>query len=227
MKDWNYFSAYNWNKINLDNISEEWFHNLEDIIAFCDERDIALTLISAPMSNYLLSGVENYDEYIALIRGIIEDTNVNYYDFNLCKEEYFPNTSALFKDVDHMNCYGAEAFSYLLAAFINGEISENELFYDSYMEKLEQMEPTVFGISYYDSENTEGLQARNCKIVSNRINNLEFEIILAPMGKELYKIQDFSDNSFFTIASDEHGVIMITYREVDSPDKTCKINITY
>ncbi len=225
IEDWNYFSKDGWSGINLSNISEDWFRSLEDIIAFCDEREIALTLISVPMPNYLLAGDGNYDEYVELVQSLIKGTNVNYYDFNLCKEKYFPNTSSLFRDTHHLNCYGAEIFSYLLADFINGEISEEELFYSSYDEKLENLEPTVFGISYHDSKNNNGELVRNCKIVSSVSDDLEYEISLLPTEGESSKIQDFANNNFFSIVPEEHGIITIKYRLSNSPDEIWAVNI--
>lgn len=227
IEDWNYFSARGGSNIDISKISEDWVHTLEDIITFCDERDISLTLVVAPVPDYMLASIENYDEYIEFIKNIIAGTNVNYYDFNLCKEQYFPSTSSLFQDDNHLNCYGAEEFSYLLADFINGEISEKELFYESYSEKLENLEPTVFGISYCNNKNDDGEQFRYCKIVSNENANLEYEIILSPEGGKTYKIQDFSDNRFFTIEPDEHGVLTIAYRVIDTPDEIWTTQISY
>ena len=226
--DWNYFSKQGWNAIILDNISQDWYHSLEDIIAFCDQKGISLTLISAPMSNYqIVAGARNYDEYVELVKNMLEGTNVNYYDFNLCKEEYFPNTSSLFKDTDHVNCYGAEAFSHLFADFVNGKIGENELFYGSYEEKLKNLQPTVFGISYNDVENDNEEMIRNCRIVSTGNDDLEYEISLTPAEGESYKVQDFSDNGLFTIVPDTHGIITIAYRLSSFPDEVWTVNISY
>lgn len=225
IKNWDYFSDRGWGNIEFDDISEDWLCGLWDIIAFCNKEDIPLTLVSVPMPDYLLAGIENYDEYVELIQSMIEDTNVNYYDFNLCREEYFPNTSFLFQDVHHMNCYGAEVFSHLLAKVINGKLLEKDVFYDSYTEKLGELKPTVFGVSYSDIQNDNGGQVRNCKIVSNE--NLEYEIKLSPEGGEPYKVQDFSNNRFFCVLPDEHGVISVTYREIGHPNEVWTINVSY
>lgn len=227
IENWDYFSDRAWSNMDLNKISEDWRHSLEDIIAFCDKKDISLTLISAPMSNYLLSGIGNYDEYIAFVQDIIADTDVNYYDFNLCKEEYFENTSSLFKDTDHMNCYGAEKFSLLFADFVNGEIPENELFYDSYKEKLEHLTPAVFGVSYHDEDKGKEEQTRECRIVSTGNDNLEYEIVISPEEGQEYKIQSFSDNEFFTVPAKEKGVITIRYRLSNLPEEIQTVSVSY
>lgn len=225
--DWNYFSERGWSSINLDDVSDDWLYSLEEIIAFCDKRGIPLTLISVPMPDFLLAGAGNYDEYLCLVQSVMEGTNVNYYDFNLCRETYFPNDSSLFMDAHHMNCYGAEAFSYLLADLINGKISEDELFYGSYEEKLENLEPTVFGISYHDDINEDGETVRNCKIVSTGDNRLEYEISALTAEGNFCKIQDFSDNRFFAVIPEEHGTLTIAYRLSNQPYKIWTVDIIY
>ncbi len=227
IKDWDYFYDYGWEDVPLDEISEDWMRSLEDIIAFCGKRDIPLTLVAAPMSNCRLAGAGDYDEYIELVQDLIAGTDVDYYDFNLCKEEFFPNTSSLFMDDHHLNCHGAERFSNLFADFLNGEIPENELFHASYEEKLTCMEPTVFGIKYRDWEDDNGGQVRDCKIISTKNRGLEYEIILSPSEGEPYKIQDFSDNDIFTVQPNEHGVITVSYRLSDRPDITRVCNVSY
>ncbi len=227
IEDWNYFSSQGWKAINLNDIRESWINILEDIIAFCDKKDIELTLVATPVSDFLLSGVGNYDEYIEYMQNIIADTDVEYYDFNLCKEQYFPNVSELFMDPHHLNCYGAETFSNVFADLINGEISEEELFYDSVEEKINHMEPTVFGVSYWGSYDADGKLIRDCKIVSSNDTNLEFEITLLPEEGEPYKLQEFMCNKSFVVAPEDHGVVSIRYRLNDTPEEVKTVNVSY
>ena len=105
---------------------------------YCEKEKIPLTLIGAPMPDFLLAGVGNYDAYISRIRELIRERDVDYYDFNLCRPEYFPQDIHLFKDTDHVNCYGAETFSRTFASLVNGDVSPEEMFYGSYQEKMER-----------------------------------------------------------------------------------------
>ena len=73
---------------------------------------------------------------------MIKDRKIDYYDFNLCKEEYIPSTSEIFKDYDHLNGEGAKIFSRIFARFVNGEISSDDLFYDSFNEKIDVTDTT-------------------------------------------------------------------------------------
>ncbi|MCI8417908.1 MAG: hypothetical protein HFI33_10535 [Lachnospiraceae bacterium] len=74
-----------------------------------------------------------------MVNNILKDTNVEYLDFNICKEKYIPNASELFKDVDHLNYEGAQIFSKVFLDYINGVVSKEELFYASFKEKRENL----------------------------------------------------------------------------------------
>ena len=67
---------------------------------------------------------------------------------NLCRPEYFTCESTKFFDPSHMNSTGAEEYSKLVGRFLSGEIAKEELFYDSYEEKLGDMGNRVFGLAY-------------------------------------------------------------------------------
>ena len=222
---WNLFLEGEWNSFDFSNISDDWIQTLDNIINFCEENDISLTLVSAPMSNFYLSGGGNYDVYIDLVNNVIQDTHVDYLDFNLCKEEYFPNKSELFKDIDHLNYEGAQIFSKVFLNYINGIVSEEELFYTSYEEKMEKLTPTVFGIIYKEEQKENAELSRACKIISS--GGLEYSIQLKTSEKEHYLVQDFSKNDLFYISPESHGVCTITYRSLDDKETEYSVDIDY
>lgn len=224
IQNWNYYLPVGYNKINTDKISDDWKKTLDDIISFCKKKDIELIFVVAPMSNYLLCGASNYDEYINIVKSICNKHNIEYYDFNLCKEEFFPNTSELFKDEDHLNCYGAELFSQLFADFVNNKISKEDLFYTSYQEKLDNLSPTVFGVSYKKVKN-DGTTIKQCKIVNNS-SDLEYKISMKTKSGKEYIIQDYSSNSEFTLPTSENGKCTINYRQKNKPETETTVIIT-
>ena len=215
VENWDYFSPHGWDNIKIENMTDDWKNSLNDIIYFCDKKGVSLTLVVAPMPDFLLVGRGNYDEYVEMVKEMIDGTNVCYYDFNLCREKYFPSASEMFKDTNHLNCYGAEKLSYLFADLVNGKISEEELFYDSYIERENSLKATVFGISYHDNEDN----TKDCKIVTNCDDDWEYRITLRSDTGEEYLIQDFSENYFFTVDSENHGVYTIEYRLKAIPKK--------
>lgn len=226
VNNWDFFNMDGWENINLDSVSDDWLNSLTDIIDFCSENGIELTLITAPMPNFLIAGLGNYDQYIDLINSIIEGTDVNFYDFNLCKETYFPNTSSLFADFSHINCYGAETFSYCFAKLVNGEVSPQDMFYDSYSEKLANLEPTVFGVSYRNDMSDDGTNLINCKIVSSDNLGMEYAISFIPDEGEEYSIRDYSDEEYFIISPVEKGACIIRYRMHDNIEIEYEVSIS-
>lgn len=224
--NWNYFSTRGWEPVNFENVSQDWLDSLTDIMDFCERKGIELTLVSAPMSDFLVTGTGGYDEYIEMINDIIGDREVEYYDFNLCREEYFPSTSELFKDVDHLNQYGAEVFSRSFAKLVNGEVSPEEMFYGTYEEKLENLGTAVFGISYYDDTSEDGTAVRQCKIISSGIPGMEYQVQMEPEEGETYMIQEFSENSYFEIDPEISGTCRVTYRVADEPEDVSEVRVT-
>lgn len=223
------FGKYGYEPINIDKMASlDWEKYLYKIIEFCDKNEIELTLVSAPVPDFMLAAYGNYDMYIDKINNMLNDSNVKYYDFNLCKEEYFPCDTKTFQDTDHLNCFGAELFSNLFAQFFTGKISENDLFYRTYKERLEHLPPVVLGLCYKDIKNEEtGEIKRNIKIVSTSDINTDYQVFLTPKNGERYMIQDFSENQFFSIPVDEHGIAEIAMRIGDNKDITSVKYIQY
>ncbi|MCI8417907.1 MAG: hypothetical protein HFI33_10530 [Lachnospiraceae bacterium] len=52
---WNLFLEGGGEGFDFNNVSTDWIETLGDIIRFCEKKDISLTLVSAPMSNFYLS----------------------------------------------------------------------------------------------------------------------------------------------------------------------------
>lgn len=205
-----------WNSINESDVSEDWLDSLKDIISFCEKEKIGLTLISAPMTDILLQSIGNYDAWIVYVNQLLEGTNVKYYDFNLCKDDYFQGTTAYFKDEHHLNGEGANAFSEVFAKFFTGQITEEELFYNSYNEKVANFEPRMLGLVYSKNEDE---NIKEMKIIATREEGLEYKIVLYPNEGERYVVQDFSANTNFIVPLEEGGICSIEVREVENTAK--------
>ena len=202
--------------------SKDWENSLNKIIDFCAEKEIALTLVSAPLPTYTLEARGNYDVYIEKINQIIEGTDVDYYDFNLCKEDYIPNSTQIFRDSDHLNTDGATLFSNIFARFFTDEISKQDLFYNSYEEKSFHLDAAVFGLNYQDRpvENSSENLIRHVTVVSNRPDEMEYRILLNPEDSAPCLIQDFSKNREFELSPEEHGECTLSTRLVCDPENT-------
>ncbi|MDD6070679.1 MAG: SGNH/GDSL hydrolase family protein [Clostridiales bacterium] len=128
-------------------IPAEQQENLQKIIAFCERRDIQLTFVSIPVTDFHLSQVQNYDEYVAAVQELLSEYGVPYYDFNLCNPSILPlDKDSYFNDDNHLNQDGAKVFGKVFSDFFTGQVEERTLFMDSYEAKLAVEEPRILGI---------------------------------------------------------------------------------
>lgn len=200
------------NLINKENISEDWKESLDEIVDLCEKREIELILFAAPMPDMTLIGKENYDEYSGLIRNMAENYGIEYYDFNLCKSEYFDAGNLdIFRDAGHLNLYGVEEFTKIFSGFFAGNIPEKELFFDSYEEKLLSMSPRIYGIGGPRGEEE---QVSKVKVLSNRNEGIEYQVTLRTEDDEEWIIKEYSTEKSFDVPMDVKGTLKIEARHI-------------
>lgn len=221
-----YVTTDTFEPIDTGKVTSDWREILLDMIDYCKEHNIEITLLSTPVTSFLCESYGNYDEYIEFVDNLIKDTGVRYIDFNLMKEDYWPDTSTNFKDDNHLNQYGAELFSDIFARYINGEIKDDQLFYGSMKEKSETMAAAVYGLRCVEDEKDDTL-LRRCTIVSNRMGSMEYRITVTPDDEDGYLVQEFSENDEFTVPGDKKGICTVEYREKDEPENIQKVKIRY
>ena len=192
------FPTYN---IRPENIEKSWYKYLWDIIELCEKRNVELTLVCTPLSEYLAASYgESYDRYHNIIDCIACQAGVEFWDFTLVKEDYFPTDASNYKDSAHLNMYGAQTFSKLISRIIKGELSYNDVCYKNVEERISHDVPRVLGLV------SNGI---NKKIVTTRDNALNFCISVTTSEGNEYTIQDFSPDKDFSVNKDESGTIHI------------------
>lgn len=203
----------------------DWYKSLETIVNYCKNNGIELILYVTPEPEWTLVGKGNYSDYHNRLSRIAETFSVPFYDFNLCKASYFDaNDRNLFMDEDHLNLSGANKFSELLSNFFMGNISEEELFYNSYDEKLASEETMVYGIAYSMEYNEAG--TRNAYIISNKETGIEYKVsLLNNESGEEQIVQDFSPNINITLQPNEQKNFIISWREADAESNITTIVI--
>ncbi len=217
--------------LEMQPIAETSERYLRKSISYCQKREIPVTLFVSPIYELQLISTENYDNYINQIRLIADEYDIDFYDFNLTKEEYLPIQQVEFYyDEGHLNPTGADVFTEFFYQVMSGNTLENsEYFYDTYKQKLQNQEPTVYGIYYRKERNPQDDEQiiRNMWVASNREEGMEYRIVLAPEEREQYILQDFNENRQFAIGADEHGTCTVTYRRKGMSDLEQTIEIEY
>ncbi len=221
-----YFSPVGYFPVNCAHIGENWKNVIDKIILYCKEKDVKLTLVSVPVSSFLNAGRTNYAEYINYMNSLAHESGIEYLDFNLMKEEYWPDATAYFKDDDHLNKFGAELLSEIYSDLINEEITREELFYHSMDEKFLNSDATVYGVSYFDDmEGSESI--RRCKIVANYMKDLLYKITLLPSEGGEIEIQDYDRNIYFELLPQDHGICVVSCKSVMGGNDISTYKIVY
>lgn len=204
VREHSFNDSYGMEHICVSEIKEEWFEYLDKIIKYCDRNNVKLTLVCVPVSMYLLSIYgDNYDRYHLELEKIADEHNIEYWDFSLCKEDFFPIDAVYYKDSAHLNMYGAELFSKLFARIVNDEIKYEDVVYHTVEEKLKSLPAGIYGIKKDGSK---------MDIVANKRADMEFEIEIINENEEKITIQEFEDNSSVEIPENLQGTIHITGR---------------
>ncbi len=208
-------------------LSSEWIggdylEDLYQIAEYCEENSIELILYSAPMPNfYILRQGGSYDDYVNRMEDIAEEIGSQYYDFNLCRTEYLNLEDGDFADDNHLNINGSTEFSHLFGDFFYGDLNCSEdIFYDSYAEKLSSMEERVFGLVIEpfeeNRENKEyvirpvtNLEEDNSRITYTIINHVEQISEEERVEVESEILQEESNNAWIELPLDQMGSIEI------------------
>lgn len=188
---------------------------LGKIVDYCQKGNIKLVLFSAPTSDFQLVNAGNYDEYVEQIADFAKQNQVDYYNFNLCRPEYFSYDSDLFMDSDHLNYYGANEFSELFSLVVLKKLDKNQVFYESYNEKIKDLGEKFLGLIYTNEYEDEKI----CR----------YKIEPVYIGENRYYISVYKRNT----ESDDYTYLNSNksedYIEVEVPryeDGTFRINIS-
>lgn len=204
-----YYSTIN---VRPDNIKETWYGYVQDIIELCENRNVELTFVCAPLSEYLLASYgESYNAYHDRIASIAEQAGIEFWDFSLAKNDYFPADANNYMDSAHLNMYGAQIFNKLISKIINGEISYKDICCQSVEEKISHDIPRVLGLR------SDGI---NKSIIATRSDIMNYTISVTTSEGNEYTIQDFSPNKDFCVNEGEHGTIHITCLDDNQNEKS-------
>lgn len=140
--------SYETNTVIETEIPETQKKYLRQIIDFCRNKDIQLTFVSVPVTDFHLVQIGNYDAYVETIETFLADYGAAYYDFNLCRQERLMlERDSFFNDDNHLNYEGSRIFSEAFGRFFSRQDEEKDFFYSSYADKLAAAGPKVLGLT--------------------------------------------------------------------------------
>lgn len=182
---------------------------LKKIIDYCNEQEIELIFYSAPIPDFRLINVGNYDLYILQMQELIKDTDVIYYDFNLCKSDWLVMEDIDFKDDHHLNGMGADKFSKALLHIMELKNPE-DVFYKSYELKIQDNTETLYGIICEFIGEVDGGKKYFINPVTNIDHQLYYSIYKHREEETEYiLLNNYSEEREFVIPAEESGYVKI------------------
>ena len=188
--------------------SRKW---LGKIISLCQKKGVEITLFTAPMYDLQLISTGDYDRYVKELRAVADEYGIEYYDFNLMKNEYLDiKHGEYFMNMGHLNSVGAEQFTKAFWETVNE--TEKERFYDSYKDKLAAEPSEIFGLYYFYTEPDGTMDAKGAPVYKSR------EYHVAANRDDVYDITvttsdgetiSFENVNSFTLPADSHGSIEV------------------
>lgn len=202
--------------------SEEY---LRKIIELCKNENINIVLFITPIYELQMLSTGDYDLYCESVKRIAGDYQIDFYDFNLCKQEYLDiQHREYFMNMGHLNAVGSWIFTDFFWKVVNGTDEKNkEFFFSTYKEKVRSGNPEVFGLISSDGGNSQ----YNIEIASNVEEGIEYRIQAINSDGEEKIIQNYSENRQFLIPSDEHGLFYISTRQETTKEEIQNLTIEY
>ena len=207
-------------KYGIGKVSENYLRKTIDL---CQQKGINVKLFISPIYDIQLLSTENYDNFLDQLKKISNEYGIELYDFNLIKTEYLDiKDGKYFMDIGHLNGDGAELYTGVLWNVLSSTLEENqELFWDSYQEKLSMSKPEIYGVYYKDIDvgeivNADGsptYKTRHYVIAASR--NMEYRITrtISDGDNETEDIkevvQEFSSMNEFDLPIYERGELTI------------------
>lgn len=191
---------------------------LDRIISYCQKEGIEIIFYSAPISDFRLADVGNYDYYVMQMKEFLKEKGVAYYDFNLCRPEFLSLDEKYFQDNHHLNGEGANTFSTAFAQLLSEENPE-KAFYHSYGEKLEESPPKVYGLICESAETVDNVVKYTVTPITNKVNKAYYAIYKRKENEEKYDIlRTYQEERDFLLPANENGYMYI-YMTLDKEGK--------
>lgn len=172
-------------------ISEDFQDCLREMAQYCRENDIELICFATPLSEYTLTSIGNYDAYYMQTKELCEEYGVSYYDFNLANPSVLDIQDSDFRDRTHLNGTGAKKLTKGFADFFAGKVEEEEMFYESYVQKQEHLTKRFIGVVLKRDKSKE-----YCEItpIATKEDDYKYEVYYEDENKDYVSIQEKSSN---------------------------------
>ncbi|WP_303918233.1 hypothetical protein [Treponema berlinense] len=209
VKNGTFSNYYDEGPIQIGKISDEWKDDIDRIIALCKEHGIELTMYSMPCSDFYLAEKGNYDEYYSFVKKFCNERGFEYYDFNLAKEKYLRLFDEDFHDDNHLSGQGVYKYTKVMCEYFTGNVPKEEMFHDSYAEKIKTQEARIFGLVIKPTENKKAVTITPMVNPAVDMESIRYDVSVFYDGKEeILKTQ--TTDTFIELPKGKSGKIKVT-----------------
>lgn len=216
--------------LNKYQLTEDFKKTFIQVVDYCRSQGIELVVYNVPMSDYFCMQAVGLGDYIDRIGTFVREQGVEYYDFNLMKPGFFVADGPRYTDLVHMSGQGADEFSQVFADFFSGKISEEDLFFDSWEEKVEATKENVYGYAYGKDQNENGetvMRIHDVSAVDNPKHKY-FTVIKSSGGDDYETVAVMQQNPEVVIPEGEQGtIIFYVFDDENQTDTTEFYEISY
>ena len=208
-------------KFNYGKVSNEAFEELKKISDLCKKHNVDFILANPPKPVFdILCYGDEYFELYDYIYNFAKSQGFDYFDFNLLRPEIFINEEDYYKDFEHMNLKGQQAFSKSFAEFLKLRDKGkdlNTLFYNKY-----DFYDSINYISciYFDTQTSseKGITVNINSYTGPNVKILYEVMIKTPDDSDYKIIQEYSENSSIDYLPKKHGnyLIRVNAKTLDS-----------
>lgn len=198
--------------IPVSEITDDYKNTVKKIASYCKEKELNLIFFSMPCSDYYLAEKGNYEEYYEWVKNFTASMGYDYFDFNLCREDFFLLEDCDFEDDNHLSKTGIEKFTKAFCEFFYGGHAKSECFHESYEQKIQNQDDRLYGLMLDEIEDS-GEGYIKTKIIPI-INHGDFTTVAYEISAELedgsiVQIQSRSANDTFSYPKNSSGKIKI------------------
>lgn len=180
---------------------------LQNIMTYCEKNNIRLHFFSAPMSDFRLVSLGNYDEYVNEISSYLSQYGYEYYDFNLCKEEYLYMDESDYIDDNHLNSKGAGKVTQLVCDIMNNNINVDEIFEPDYISKINNQDNRVYGVQFFSIDDS--VNGYRIVPIANCLNEYYYNIKKVASDGNVTIIQENESNDIVMMDTNETGTLIV------------------
>lgn len=205
--------------------------SLKEMIAYCQERNCDVVVLSAPIPVLGIWSDSWYYSYSECLKELVEAEGAHYYDLNFSKKELWDPELDDFYDLSHLNEKGAKRFTESICKLLlkqDNEEDVSDLFYSTWDEYLESIDYVVATYMLAEESDDEIIATAYCITGTDVMPQFKFVLYDVEHDQEVNMLQDFGTTNEITVPKEllsEKSLALRVYASV--PEEESGKHIRY